>query len=33
VFNPNIGDGRGFLFAQMRDGAARLLDSAPRARA
>jgi uncharacterized protein YdiU (UPF0061 family) len=31
VFNPNIGDGRGFLFAQMRDGAnneqgGRLLD-------
>ncbi len=26
VFNPNIGDGRGFLFAQLRDGADRLLD-------
>lgn len=26
VFNPNIGDGRGFLFAQMRDGDGRLLD-------
>ncbi|WP_284124859.1 protein adenylyltransferase SelO family protein [Parerythrobacter aestuarii] len=26
VFNPDIGDGRGFLFAQMRDGAGRLLD-------
>jgi len=25
-YNPNIGDGRGFLFAQMRDGYARLLD-------
>ncbi|WP_395614723.1 protein adenylyltransferase SelO family protein [Sphingorhabdus sp.] len=28
VYNPNIGDGRGFLFAQMRDGAGRLLDLA-----
>lgn len=26
VYNPEIGDGRGFLFAQMRDGAGRLLD-------
>ena len=26
VYNPDIGDGRGFLFAQMRDGAERLLD-------
>jgi uncharacterized protein YdiU (UPF0061 family) len=25
-YNPDIGDGRGFLFAQMRDGAGRLLD-------
>ncbi|MEY4160018.1 MAG: hypothetical protein RLZZ136_639 [Pseudomonadota bacterium] len=25
-YNPNIGDGRGFLFAQMRDGQGRLLD-------
>ena len=25
-YNPEIGDGRGFLFAQMRDGAGRLLD-------
>ncbi|WP_144098149.1 protein adenylyltransferase SelO family protein [Croceicoccus sediminis] len=25
-YNPDIGDGRGFLFAQMRDGADRLLD-------
>jgi serine/tyrosine/threonine adenylyltransferase len=25
-YNPNIGDGRGFLFAQMRDGLGRLLD-------
>jgi uncharacterized protein YdiU (UPF0061 family) len=25
-YNPNIGDGRGFLFAQMRDKAGRLLD-------
>ncbi len=25
-YNPNIGDGRGFLFAQLRDGAGRLLD-------
>jgi uncharacterized protein YdiU (UPF0061 family) len=28
VYNPYIGDGRGFLFAQMRDGAGRLLDLA-----
>jgi uncharacterized protein YdiU (UPF0061 family) len=27
-YNPDIGDGRGFLFAQMRDGAGRLLDLA-----
>ena len=26
VYNPDIGDGRGFLFAQQRDGAGRLLD-------
>ncbi|WP_294121299.1 protein adenylyltransferase SelO family protein [Sphingomonas sp.] len=26
VYNPDIGDGRGFLFAQVRDGAGRLLD-------
>ncbi len=26
VYNPNIGDGRGFLFAQLRDGQGRLLD-------
>ncbi|GMM94075.1 protein adenylyltransferase SelO family protein [Qipengyuania sp. MTN3-11] len=26
VYNPEIGDGRGFLFAQMRDQGARLLD-------
>jgi uncharacterized protein YdiU (UPF0061 family) len=26
VYNPDIGDGRGFLFAQMYDGAGRLLD-------
>ena len=26
TYNPDIGDGRGFLFAQMRDGADRLLD-------
>ncbi len=26
VYNPDIGDGRGFLFAQMRDGHERLLD-------
>lgn len=26
VYNPEIGDGRGFLFAQMRDGADRLID-------
>lgn len=25
-WNPNLGDGRGFLFAQMRDDAGRLLD-------
>jgi serine/tyrosine/threonine adenylyltransferase len=25
-YNPNIGDGRGFLFAQLRDGEGRLLD-------
>jgi len=25
-YNPDIGDGRGFLFAQLRDDAARLLD-------
>lgn len=26
TYNPNIGDGRGFLFAQLRDHAGRLLD-------
>ncbi|QPC99615.1 protein adenylyltransferase SelO family protein [Qipengyuania soli] len=26
VYNPELGDGRGFLFAQMRDGQDRLLD-------
>ncbi|NNU16126.1 YdiU family protein [Parvularcula sp. ZS-1/3] len=26
VYNPDIGDGRGFLFAQLRDGAGRLMD-------
>lgn len=26
VYNPQIGDGRGFLYAQLRDGAGRLLD-------
>ncbi len=26
VYNPEIGDGRGFLFAQMRDSAGRLMD-------
>ena len=26
VYNPEIGDGRGFLFAQLRDGRGRLLD-------
>jgi uncharacterized protein YdiU (UPF0061 family) len=26
VYNPEIGDGRGFLFAQQRDGSGRLLD-------
>ena len=26
VYNPDLGDGRGFLFAQMRDGDERLLD-------
>ena len=26
VYNSDIGDGRGFLFAQMRDGAGRLMD-------
>src|SRR5215213_965036 len=28
VYNPDIGDGRGFLFAQLRDGRERLLDLA-----
>ena len=28
VYNPEIGDGRGFLFAQLRDGDDRLLDLA-----
>ena len=26
VYNPDLGDGRGFLFAQMRDGAGRRID-------
>ena len=26
VYNPDLGDGRGFLFAQLRDGEERLLD-------
>ncbi len=26
VYNPDIGDGRGFLFAQLRDGDGRLMD-------
>ncbi|PZU50208.1 MAG: YdiU family protein [Sphingomonas sp.] len=26
TYNPELGDGRGFLFAQMRDGAGRLMD-------
>ncbi len=26
VYNPDLGDGRGFLFAQVRDGSGRLLD-------
>lgn len=26
VYNPDIGDGRGFLFAQLRDNAGRLMD-------
>ena len=26
VYNPDIGDGRGFLFAQMRDSSGRLID-------
>lgn len=26
VYNPDVGDGRGFLFAQLRDDAGRLLD-------
>jgi uncharacterized protein YdiU (UPF0061 family) len=26
VYNPDLGDGRGFLFAQLRDNAGRLLD-------
>jgi uncharacterized protein YdiU (UPF0061 family) len=26
VYNPDLGDGRGFTFAQMRDGAGRLID-------
>jgi uncharacterized protein YdiU (UPF0061 family) len=26
VYNPDLGDGRGFLFAQLRDSAGRLLD-------
>lgn len=28
VYNPHLGDGRGFLFAQIRDGQGRLLDLA-----
>lgn len=26
VYNPELGDGRGFLFAQLRDGSGRLMD-------
>ena len=26
TYNPDLGDGRGFLYAQLRDGAGRLLD-------
>ncbi len=26
VYNPEIGDGRGFTFAQLRDASSRLLD-------
>ena len=26
IYNPELGDGRGFLFAQLRDGSGRLLD-------
>ena len=26
TYNPELGDGRGFLFAQLRDGAGRLMD-------
>ncbi|MBY0422950.1 MAG: protein adenylyltransferase SelO family protein, partial [Parvularculaceae bacterium] len=26
TYNPDLGDGRGFLFAQLRDGSGRLLD-------
>src|SRR5437762_1210696 len=28
VYNPALGDGRGFLYAQLRDGRGRLLDLA-----
>lgn len=28
TYNPDLGDGRGFLYAQLRDGAGRLLDLA-----
>ena len=30
VYNPEIGDGRGFTFAQLRDGGGRLLDLGPK---
>ena len=33
VYNPEIGDGRGFTFAQLRDDQDRLLDLEPRGRA
>ena len=33
VYNPDIGDGRGFLFAQLRDGKAACSTLAPRAAA
>jgi uncharacterized protein YdiU (UPF0061 family) len=33
VYNPEIGDGRGFLFAQLRDGETGCSTSAPRDRA
>jgi uncharacterized protein YdiU (UPF0061 family) len=32
VYNPDIGDGRGFTFAQLRDGGTACSTSAPKAR-